>query len=137
MASYPGDSNNAPATGACGDTTEQLVVSKASASGTSTQALRDTVTVAGVSGVGTPTGTVTFTLWNSATNPTCDSNVGAPVHTSSGVALTAGVATSSVSGELANGTYYWMVTYSGDSKYNASTVEACGVQRATVTNDAS
>jgi uncharacterized repeat protein (TIGR01451 family) len=121
---YGGDSNYAASASSC----ESFTVSKATTTtatsvlqnsvGTNSVALgsavNDQATVSGT-GAGTPTGSVTFTLF---TNGTCtpSGTTGSPV------GLTSGSATSSSSGALhPAGSYSYQATYSGDSNYTAST----------------
>ncbi|MGC8498037.1 MAG: hypothetical protein ACP5OV_00850, partial [Acidimicrobiales bacterium] len=74
----------------------------------------DSATVSG--GYGTPTGTVTFTLYKGT----------APSGTATGysdtVTLSGGTATSSTASGLAAGNYYFLVSYSGDGTYGVITV---------------
>ncbi|MGC8498036.1 MAG: Ig-like domain-containing protein, partial [Acidimicrobiales bacterium] len=88
----------------------------------------DSATVSG--GYGTPTGTVTFTLYKGT----------APSGTATGysdtVTLSGGTATSSTASGLAAGNYYFLVSYSGDGTYGATTGSAepfsIGLQNASV-----
>ena len=75
----------------------------------------DSATVSGSSG--TPTGSVTFTLYSGSPGN------GTPVSSYSPdtVSLSGGTATSAPTGTLAAGNYYFMVTYSGDSTYGVIT----------------
>ena len=75
----------------------------------------DFATVAGNSG--TPTGTVTFTLYSGLQGSGTIVSTFAPDK----VALVNGSATSVSSGTLPAGNYYFMVTYSGDGTYSAIT----------------
>jgi hypothetical protein len=110
----------------CTDTNEDVVVSKAASSITSTQNYipNDTATI---SGTGTLNGTVTFTLYR--TDQQClddpNNNNGTAVYTQSGVALGAGntASTNNTTYKVDNGTqgtYTWGVTYSGDATNNGS-----------------
>ena len=137
IASYSGDGNNQALVGGCGETNERLQVTQATATATSTQSVRDRVVVSGVTGGATPTGTVTFELW---ANTTCTETAGttpSALKMTSTNALASGVAISDASPYLESGTYYWKATYNGDSAYAAGVVEACGVQRAVISNTAS
>lgn len=124
QAVYSGDAKNVGATSTCTD--EHLVVNKAEAAVATVQKLRpqDSVTVSASAG-GTPSGTVDFKLYD---NSTC---TGTPVHTENAVALTSGQASTNNTGfdvTVANaGTFYWQVTYSGDSTHNGVTA-ACGAE---------
>jgi hypothetical protein len=91
------------------------------------------VTISATKG-GTPTGSVTFSLYGPS-DATC---IGTPVFTQT-VSLSDGSAattnsTFSVSSAAAD-TYKWVVVYSGDATHRAST-GACGAQRftASITN---
>lgn len=125
--SFSGDSNyNAvPSSGVqCGGANETLTVVKATPSLLTQMALNDKVTI---SGGDSPTGTVTFKLYD---NATCSTSGGGAqvaefdnVPISSGVASTAGVTPSSGSTWVVTGkTYSWLVTYNGDGTNNAVTV---------------
>ena len=72
----------------------------------------DQATVSGT-GAGTPTGTVTFTLFS---NSTCSGTGGAAGKGT----LASGVANSSSQGPLTAGAYSFEATYSGDSNYQSS-----------------
>jgi hypothetical protein len=75
----------------------------------------DSATVSGTSGT-TPTGSVTFTLYSGA--PGSGQLVAGYSDTET---LSGGTATSTSTGALASGSYYFMVTYTGDSTYSAIT----------------
>jgi hypothetical protein len=75
----------------------------------------DSATVSGT--FGTPTGTVTFTLY-SGTYPSGTVVSGYPAET---VSLSSGHASSATTGTLAAGSYYFMVTYNGNATYPAIT----------------
>ena len=79
------------------------------------QSATDSATVSGSSG--TPTGTVTFTLYSGAPG----SGTLVRSYSPDTVALSGGQATSAPTGTLAAGNYYFMVTYSGDSTYSVIT----------------
>lgn len=123
--SFSGDSNynQVPMTGVqCGGSNETLTVVKASPSLVTTIALEDKVTI---SGGNSPTGTVTFQLWDSAD---CSGTMIAhwdTVAIASGVASTVGVTPNSGAGTnfVSSGkTYSWKVTYNGNSNNNVVTV---------------
>jgi hypothetical protein len=107
-ASYGGNAQNkaVPVT-ACGDTTEQVVVTPQSPTLATRMSLSDRVAVTGVAGAGSPTGTVVFELFNSAA---C---TGTAVYTSGSITLTSGGAASG-STEVNAGTYSWKVTFTPD-----------------------
>jgi hypothetical protein len=111
----------------CTDPAEDVVVSKAASSITSTQNYipNDTATI---SGTGTLNGTVTFTLYRTDAQCQADpnNNSGTAVYTQSGVALGAGNTASTnnttykVEDGAKEGAYTWGVTYSGDATNNGS-----------------
>jgi hypothetical protein len=83
-----------------------------------------------VTGFGTPTGTVDFKLF---TNSSCS---GTPLYDSGAVTLASGIAhtanaTTQPPTLKNNGTYYWLVTYSGDAN-NLSSTSACGTEQTTI-----
>ena len=62
-----------------------------------------------VSGGDSPTGTVTFVLYNNS------NGTGTPLFTDANVALVNGMATSAGYTATATGTDYWVATYNGDA----------------------
>jgi hypothetical protein len=129
QAVYSGDANNSTATSAC--TSEHLVVSKASPSATTAQTVLPNDSFA-LSGGYNATGTVTFKLFAPA-DATCS---GSPAYTAAGLTLAAnGTAATSNSTFIASteGTWRWLVTYSGDTNNNPVT-KACGVEQFTILN---
>jgi len=133
--------------GTCGDSTERVVI----VGGLSTQTITDTVSV---SGIGTPTGHVDWSLYTTA-NCT-DDGLGDPELVFSDVWVSddplvdpdsqnnilngSGSATSEAftPDPAAGGTtYYWKVDYSGDTNNAGGTIESCGVQQITVQNEPS
>jgi tellurite resistance-related uncharacterized protein len=125
IATYNGDGNYNPIAGACNDTGEQVVVSKATpaiattvsnATRTLGQSFTDTANVTVAAGLPAPTGTVDFAVYAPG-DATC---TGAPVFTSTADALSgAGVATSGSFTPTVIGTYRVIATYSGDANYNS------------------
>jgi len=124
IASYSGDSNYKGVTSSCNDTGEQSLVKK-----------KDTTTPTGQkvvisdfakpTGFGTPTGTVTFSLFDNA------SCTGTPIFTQT-TSLVNGLAHADDPTPLsANGTYKWVVTYNGDANNSPST-SACGTEFTTL-----
>jgi hypothetical protein len=115
VATYSGDPNYLPATGACNDANETSVVTKAtptittqaSAGGMVGTPVRDVATLAGAAG---PTGTVTFRLFS-------DDNCNTEVFASTNL-LVGTTATSGWFSPAAPGTYYWTARYSGDANNN-------------------
>ena len=140
VASYSGNADNGAASGTCGDANEASLVPKAPASLTTAQSLRpqDSVTVAATAG-GTPTGTVTFTLFGPL-NPTCDPNdPDGHVYREAGVALngSGSAVTNNTSFSITSATssqYKWLVSYSGDSNHEAIS-GSCGGENFTLTID--
>ena len=84
----------------------------------------DKATIAGAN-AGAATGTVTYVLYSSSS---CTS---APVFTGTSSVSGGAAGPVTVSGALAQGTYYWKATYSGDSRNDPST-SACGSEVLTV-----
>jgi Ca2+-binding RTX toxin-like protein len=82
------------------------------------QPIRDTATV---TGVGTPTGTVTFDLYG-ADDATC---AGPAVFTSTSSLGPTGGATSADYTPVANGSYRWRARYSGDANHTPLSPAAC------------
>ncbi len=120
VATFNGDSNNNAVTS--GATAEPVTINKATpAINTSQQPASATVgsTVADqatVTGGYSPTGTVTFNLYSSATTQ----NSSTLVYTVANVALNgSGVATSPGYTTTATGTDYWVATYNGNSNNNS------------------
>ena len=118
VATYNGDSSNSAVTS--GTQLEPVTVTAASpaittqqqpASATVGASIADQATV---SGGDSPTGTVTFTLYN---NP---NGTGTPLFTDTET-LTGGTATSKGYTTAATGTVYWVATYNGDSNNSAVT----------------
>ncbi len=79
-----------------------------------------------VSGGNSPTGTVTFNLYNNS------SGTGTPLFTDADVALSGGVATSAGYTATAPGTDYWVATYNGDSN-NSSVTSGTALEPVTIT----
>lgn len=129
QAVYSGDANNSAATSVC--TSEHLVVSKASPSATTAQTVLPNDSFA-LSGGYNATGTVSFKLFSPA-DATCS---GSPAFSATALALAAnGTAATSNSTFIASteGTWRWLVTYSGDANNNPVT-KACGVEQFTILN---
>jgi len=113
VATYSGDSNNVSVTsGTAGEpvtitpATPAIDTSQQPASATVGTSIADQATV---SGGDSPTGTVTFYLYNNS------SGTGTPLFTDANVPLVSGVATSAGYTAAAPGTDYWVAAYSGDS----------------------
>jgi hypothetical protein len=124
IASYSGDANNAPATTACGDTGEQSVVNRHPSSVPTGQKVLISDYAKVTASSGTPTGTVSFQLFNTAD---CSGN-----------AIFSGTATLDANGLAhvddpnalsANGTYSWLVSYSGNF---GSATSTCGTESTTI-----
>ena len=130
VATYNGDTNNAPVTGVCGDPAETVDVAPAVTSITTeasadralgTGALTDTATVSGV--VNPQAGaTVTFSLYG----PDDDDCAAAPVFTSTvAYPVSGGAVTSQPYTPTTAGTYQWVAVYSGD-RNNLGAEGDCG-----------
>ncbi len=78
----------------------------------------DSVTVSGPAGDPVPTGTVTFTLYKGSPGD------GTPTGYSDTETLSGGSATSTSATGLSAGSYYFLVSYSGDGTYGATTGNA-------------
>jgi hypothetical protein len=134
-ASYGGDGNNEAASTACGDANESSVVNKAPSNIATVQRLfpQDKATISASAG-GTPTGSVTFSLYAPG-DTTCS---GTAVYSET-VPLSGGDAsTSNTTFSVAaatSGVYRWLVTYAGDGTHTGTT-SACGTEQftATITN---
>jgi RHS repeat-associated protein len=116
VASYPGDNNNRPAAGRCGDAGEQITVNKAQP----TIATNPTVTIdiggnatdtATVSGGFSPTGSVSWNIYSSA-DTTCQTPLTATPLTSP---LANGSATSPPFTPTETGSYQFVASYGGDT----------------------
>ncbi len=127
VASYSGDTNNNPAgPTACNDPTETVQVSPSAVSLSTTaspsadvgQPIFDTATLGGS---GTPTGTITFTLFG-PNNATCS---GAAIFTSTKTVNGAGNYVSDPFTPTAAGTYAFVATYSGDASHAAAGPTPC------------
>jgi hypothetical protein len=128
-ASYPGDSQNNPATSSCGEATvvsmfsPTLTTVAIGGSGLDDIQLYDTATLSGA--FGTPSGTMTFGLY---TDPSCTSTVGAWAIDPDAVTVTGNATQSDLTYAFhasGAGTYYWQVSYSGDTNNNA-VASTCG-----------
>jgi hypothetical protein len=136
IAAYSGDANNTPATPACGDSGELVVVPpiqpalitsagppaflrngrrRVRAAG---QSIYDSAELAGFA----PTGSITFDLFG-PDDPTCSAG---PVFTSATVVNGNGVYNSDRFTPTASGTYRWRATYSGDNNNNPAGPTGCG-----------
>jgi uncharacterized repeat protein (TIGR01451 family) len=124
IASYAGDANNNPATGACGDDGENDTVNKASP--TISTSAAETVTLGGaihdsatLAGGTNPTGTITFKVYGTAS---CS---GAALFTTT-VDVDGNKTYGPVSYTPENAdTYHWIASYSGDANNNPVS-GACG-----------
>jgi hypothetical protein len=117
VATYNGDANNFIAS--AGAASEPVSVTKATPSVSTTQqpasaAIGSSIAdQANVSGGYSPSGTVTFRLYDNATA------TGSPLFTDT-KALSNGSATSAGYATTAVGTYYWTATYNGDTNNNTA-----------------
>jgi hypothetical protein len=130
QAVYSGDADNNPASSDC--TTEQLVVNKNQPGIVTAQDLlpNDDATISGATA--TAGGSITFSLF-APTDATCS---GTPAFTQTVSVSGNGTyeTTNTTFHALAEGTWRWLVVYSGDAN-NESTTSACGVENFTITND--
>jgi len=126
IATYSGDTNNAGASTLCTDPAEQVTISQAtptitttaSAGGVVGTSIFDTATVSGRVNPTGPGNTVTFRLFS---DPACTT----PVFTSPSIPLNGGGSAISPSFTPATvGTYRWIATYSGDTN-NAGASTLC------------
>ncbi|MCA1684308.1 MAG: FG-GAP-like repeat-containing protein, partial [Actinobacteria bacterium] len=125
-ASYSGDANNNPTSGACGDPAEAVVVVRshidiataASASVAVGGTVNDTATISGGS---FPTGTITFNLYGPS-DATCASP---PVFTSTVPVNGNGNYQSGPFTPVTAGTYRFRASYSGDANNNPAGPTAC------------
>jgi hypothetical protein len=132
---YSGDGNNGTSTSTCGS--ETVVVSPNSNGISTNQSLvpNDSATLTSLtSGAG---GTITFKLFPPS-NSTCSTAPGAiapvvdqTITVSGGTSL---YTTTNSAAVTAEGTYRWLVTYTGDAN-NGGATSACGVEIFTVDND--
>jgi flagellar basal body-associated protein FliL len=128
VATYNGDTNNKSVTS--GAALEPVTISQASPTINTTQQPASAIVGASiadkatVSGGDSPTGTVTFNLYNNATAS------GTPVFTATAT-LSGGVATSTGYTATATGTYYWVATYNGDTN-NKSVTSGAALEPVTV-----
>lgn len=130
-ASFSGDSNNEAVATGCGDANEQSVVNKHGTTLATGQkiVITDYGQVAAASGTGTPAGTLRFRLF---TNSACS---GTPLYDSGAVTLSQGLAHSAAVTLTSNGTYYWLLSYSGDGTFRSAT-STCGAERTTISGNA-
>ena len=133
IASYSGDGNNLPSTGACGDEGETTTIAKqptsigtAATSGTIGDAVHD---IATLSGGHSPTGTITFNLYGPSDTPDCS---GVPVFTKTVDVNGNGDYSSGDFTPDTAGKYYWVASYSGDVN-NLPSTGACGDEGETTT----
>jgi uncharacterized repeat protein (TIGR01451 family) len=131
VASYGGDANNSDVSGECGDSNENITITKAGPTiatvaspssptlGVSGNDLTDTATLAGGA---SPTGTITFSLFVDNGKGGCGSQVGSSVTRS----VTGNGAYASPAEHITGaGTYHWIASYGGDANNN-SVAGNCG-----------
>jgi hypothetical protein len=119
VAAYSGDYEYAPTEGTCESFTVGVVAkvtptvstTVSTSSTTVGSQISDTATVTGGS---SPTGTVTFNLYDN------DTASGTPLYTDSGETLSNGSASSGDFTTTALGTDYWVATYNGDTRNNSA-----------------
>ncbi|WP_404387666.1 hemagglutinin [Humibacillus xanthopallidus] len=118
VASYSGNGQNLPVSGACADANEASIITRAPADIATAQSFypQDSVTVSASVG-GTPTGTVVFKLFG----PDAANCSGAAAWTSPEITLIAGAAATNNQSFVINaanaGAYHWLVSYSGDASH--------------------
>ena len=127
---YGGDANNNAATSACNS--EVVIVDRnQSTIGTAQDLIpNDTATIGGVTAAAG--GSVTFNLY-APNDPLCN---GTPAYTQT-VSVSGGgtySTTNSTFHATAEGTWRWLVTYSGDAN-NIGSTSACGVEQFSIDND--
>src|SRR5438128_806520 len=120
VATYGGDSGNAPAASGCAD--EPVVIGQASpaitttqdpAAGTVGETFKDEAKLSGLFGAH-PTGTISWKLYS---NKSCDASEGGLVASDGPVSVSGDgeYATPQGASPTQAGTYYWVAAYSGDS----------------------
>ncbi|MDH5505028.1 MAG: hypothetical protein OEY98_13515, partial [Acidimicrobiia bacterium] len=127
IASYSGDANNDSVTGECQDEGETSVVNPATPSLSTVPKLlpNDTATLSG--GFGTLSGTLSFELF-----ATADCSGNAIYEETVDVDGAGDYATSNTSVFItADGTYSWLVTYTGDDN-NAGAISTCDEEQMTI-----
>jgi hypothetical protein len=132
-ASYGGDANNSPVSGACGAAEESVTVSAATPTLATTASPAVTVggtisDTASLGGGSAPTGTITFGVFG-PDNPTCS---GAPLFTSTAPVNEDGTYSSQPFSTTAAGTYEFEALYGGDAN-NVQVLSACGAANESVT----
>ena len=129
QASYSGDANNKPATSEC--TSEHLVVTPKQPAMTTAQNVipNDVATI--TNATASAGGSITFSLYSPAA-PTC---IGTPALTQTVAVSGNGDYTTTNTTFIAStdGTWRWLVTYSGDAN-NKPTTSSCGVENFTIVN---
>jgi hypothetical protein len=125
-ARYSGDDKNLPAASRCGD--ESVTISPFPTSPSPGGPVGTTVTdTATLSGGNSPTGTIDFKLWGPSATVDCTVLVADQTVTVSGN----GRYTSPPVMPPQPGTYWWTVTYSGDS-HNPPAISRCGDESVTI-----
>jgi hypothetical protein len=133
VAGYGGDTNNAATSGACGDASESVTVTKATptlaTAASSTVALGSNISDSATLSAGqSPTGTITFNVYG-PNDPTCAS---APAFTTMATVNGNGTYDSGPITPTATGNYNFVASYGGDSNNNTAT-SACGAANESVT----
>jgi hypothetical protein len=121
-ASYSGDTDNGASNSECDGMATMTSTSVVNAPSITTSQQPASATVGGsiadkatVSGGDSPTGTVTFNLYNNS------NGTGTPLFTDANEPLAGGAATSKGYTTTATGTDHWVATYNGDSNNNSVT----------------
>ena len=136
VANYNGNSNSTTAHSNCGDTSEQVIVQPATPPIASKILLSDSVKVSAVSGAGTPTGHVTFSLYGPFATAGAVACTGTPVagstQTVDPLPATGLATTPTAVAVAAPGIYAWRVSYTSTSGNYNSTSTTCTAEEATI-----
>ncbi|HVE98467.1 MAG TPA: hypothetical protein VNA12_04735 [Mycobacteriales bacterium] len=133
VASYSGNAQNLSVTGLCSDTAERVEVTPATPGIATKILLADSVKMSGVPGAGTPTGTVTFSLFGPFADVASISCTGTALNTQGPVTLSAaGTATTPNPVAVLAGVYAWGVTFDSTSDNYLDTASACTAEVASV-----
>jgi hypothetical protein len=137
VATYNPNPNNMGVAGKCGTTSEQVTVQPATPPIASTIMLGDTVKVSPVTGAGSPTGTVSFSLYGPFTSLASVSCTGTPVTTEGPALIDAnGEASTPTSVAVAAGIYAWQVTYTSTAPNYSGTSTTCTAEMANISYEA-
>lgn len=135
VATYPGDTDNQAAgpTG-CGDPDEAITVSPATPVIESTILLGDSVQLStAVTGAGSPSGSVTFSLYGPFTDPSAISCGGTALSAQTVALASDGTASTSTPVAVAPGVYAWQVAYTSTNPNFGPATTTCTAEQASVT----